>query len=330
MVAQIVMGAACFLHTLQNDRIIALLHGDKALNTRDLPFKRQLIPILPDKLLPHHDTQRQHDGKADHTFTSLTNGASYTFKVRAVNSVGAGTEASATATPAAAATVPGVPQSFTATPGDTQVVLSWTAPASNGGSAITKYQYSYGATASYAASWNDIPSSGAATTTYTVTSLTNGTGYTFEVRAVNTVGNGATSGTQTATPTAAATAAPTITGPTTMTLTAGYAATSTGVYTITGTAPVTVSKTTATHWVKDNIDFVASRELISGATSTTFAPDTAITRATFLMALGKLSGADVSGYKTSSFTDILSLRFITDVCKNKRPPLLSYSLRLSA
>jgi len=63
---------------------------------------------------------------------------------------------------------------------------------------------------------------------------------------------------------------------------------------------------TATHWAKDNIDFVASRELISGATSTTFAPDTAITRGTFLMALGKLSGADVGSYKTSSFTDVQS------------------------
>ena len=58
------------------------------------------------------------------------------------------------------------------------------------------------------------------------------------------------------------------------------------------------------HWAKDNIDFVASRGLIVGTTATTFAPDVAITRATFLMALGKLSGADVSGYKKSSFTDV--------------------------
>ncbi len=61
---------------------------------------------------------------------------------------------------------------------------------------------------------------------------------------------------------------------------------------------------TATHWAKDYIDFVASRGLISGTGATTFSPDTAITRGDFLMSLGKLSGADVSSYKVSSFTDI--------------------------
>ena len=37
----------------------------------------------------------------------------------------------------------GVPQNFRATAGDTQVVLRWTAPASDGGTAITTYQYRY-------------------------------------------------------------------------------------------------------------------------------------------------------------------------------------------
>ncbi len=63
---------------------------------------------------------------------------------------------------------------------------------------------------------------------------------------------------------------------------------------------------TANHWAKNSIDFVASRDLISGTSEATFAPNTAITRADFLMALGKLSGADVSGYKASSFTDVKS------------------------
>jgi len=63
---------------------------------------------------------------------------------------------------------------------------------------------------------------------------------------------------------------------------------------------------TKNHWAKDDIDFVASRGLISGISKTTFDPDTAITRGTFLMALGKLSGADVSNYKISSFTDVKS------------------------
>lgn len=61
---------------------------------------------------------------------------------------------------------------------------------------------------------------------------------------------------------------------------------------------------TENHWAKDNIDFVVRRGLISGITATTFEPDRLITRADFLMALGKLSGADVSVYKTSSFIDV--------------------------
>jgi uncharacterized repeat protein (TIGR02543 family) len=58
------------------------------------------------------------------------------------------------------------------------------------------------------------------------------------------------------------------------------------------------------HWAKDNIDFAASRNLISGTAATLFSPNTNITRADFLMALGKLSGADVSGYRASSFSDV--------------------------
>ncbi len=45
------------------------------------------------------------DSDTDHLFTSLTNGQSYTFKVRAVNSEGGGEEASMTATPQAQVTL---------------------------------------------------------------------------------------------------------------------------------------------------------------------------------------------------------------------------------
>ncbi len=78
---------------------------------------------------------------------------------------------------------------------------------------------------------------------------------------------------------------------------------------------------TAKHWAKDNIDFVVSRDLISGTTATTFAPNTSITRADFLTALGRLSGADVSIYKTSGFTDVRSsdstMPYIEWTVKNK-------------
>ena len=72
---------------------------------------------------------------------SLTNGTEYAFEVRAVNDEGEGEAATAAATPAVQPTVPSVPQSLAATPGDGEVVLTWQAPASNGGSAVTEYEY---------------------------------------------------------------------------------------------------------------------------------------------------------------------------------------------
>ncbi|MCL2763161.1 MAG: fibronectin type III domain-containing protein [Treponema sp.] len=118
-----------------------------------------------------------------HTFTGLDNGTEYTFKVRAVNAIGNSAEATDTATPSADATVPTAPQNFTATAGDTEVVLEWTAPASNGGSAITKYEVS----SDNGATWVDASS----TIGHTFTGLDNDTAYTFRVRAVNAIGNGA-------------------------------------------------------------------------------------------------------------------------------------------
>ncbi|QHT63000.1 hypothetical protein GXP70_25560 [Paenibacillus lycopersici] len=70
--------------------------------------------------------------------------------------------------------------------------------------------------------------------------------------------------------------------------------------------PAPAFSDTVKHWAKDGIDFVVSFGLIAGTSETTFSPNTAITRGDFLMALGKLSGADTSGYKQSSFSDVSS------------------------
>jgi uncharacterized repeat protein (TIGR02543 family) len=83
----------------------------------------------------------------------------------------------------AAPTVPTAPQTFTATPGDGQVALSWMAPASDGGAAIIRYEVS----GNNGGTWITASSN----TAHTFTGLTNGTEYTFKVRAVNSVGNGA-------------------------------------------------------------------------------------------------------------------------------------------
>jgi Fibronectin type III domain/FG-GAP-like repeat len=89
------------------------------------------------------------------------------------------------------ATVPGAPGLVSASPADRSVVLSWTAPASNGGSAIT----SYTATASPGGA-----TCTSATTGCTIGGLTNGTAYTFTVHATNAVGSGPDSNALSATP----------------------------------------------------------------------------------------------------------------------------------
>ena len=73
----------------------------------------------------------------------------------------------------------------------TRMDLSWTTPWNNG-DAITKFQVRYAAGTSVAASttWDDITGSGASTTSHQVTGLDGDTEYTFEIRAVNGIGNG--------------------------------------------------------------------------------------------------------------------------------------------
>jgi titin len=122
------------------------------------------------------------------TVTGLTNGTSYTFKVAALNAVGYSSDsaASAAVTPR---TVPGAPTAVSATPGDVSAAVSWTAPSSNGGAAISGYTVTpyIGATAQTAQVFNSTA------TTQTVTGLTNGTAYTFKVAATNVAGTGAQS-----------------------------------------------------------------------------------------------------------------------------------------
>ena len=101
---------------------------------------------------------------------------------------------------------PGAPRSFTATPGVEKVDLSWTAPAGHFGAAVTGYEYRHaeGSTVPDSTPWTAVA---ADKTGVTVSGLTNGTAYAFEVRAVNSAGKGTPARPATATP--MANAAPT-------------------------------------------------------------------------------------------------------------------------
>lgn len=118
-----------------------------------------------------------------YTVTGLDKGTQYTFEVRAVNSEGGGTAADVTQT--TATTVPGAPTSLLASVTRTTAELSWTAPTDDGGSEITEYQYRYQEGTTAGGSWTDTNSTD---TTFEVTGLTANTEYTFQVRAVNSVG----------------------------------------------------------------------------------------------------------------------------------------------
>ena len=98
---------------------------------------------------------------------------------------------------------PSAPTGLTAETGNTSVTLSWT-PGDDGGAAITKWQYRQKAGEGAYGQWQDICSDCPSQTSHTISSLTNGTAYTFQVRAVNKVGNG-TAASTTVTPLAALT-----------------------------------------------------------------------------------------------------------------------------
>ena len=62
----------------------------------------------------------------------------------------------------------------------------------------------------------------------------------------------------------------------------------------------------ANHWAEDDIRFVVERGLFNGTSEGTFSPNVEMTRATFVMVLGRLAGVDVSSYTQSSYSDVKS------------------------
>jgi len=125
---------------------------------------------------------------------SLTNGNTYTFAVQAVNHAGASAQSSTvTVTPAAA---PDAPTLVTALSyQNAQSEVSWTAGSSNG-DAITTYTVT-----GFNADESVFSTTSTASTSATITGLTNGSSYYFQVTATNRAGSSsASASSNTATP----------------------------------------------------------------------------------------------------------------------------------
>ena len=119
---------------------------------------------------------------SSYTVWGLTNGTSYTFTVAAANATGIGPASSPSAAVVPSA-LPGVPSSVTAVAGNSSATVTWRAPSSNG-SAIVAYRVT-----PWVQSTAQTPVMfSSAATTEKVTGLTNGTGYSFAVTALNANG----------------------------------------------------------------------------------------------------------------------------------------------
>jgi hypothetical protein len=229
------------------------------------------------------------------TLTGLTSATAYTFTVTATNSVGTSSPSQASnsvTTDYINPNSPGQPTIGTATKtGATTATVAYTAPASNGGYAIT----SYTAVSTPGGITGTLSQAGSGT--ISVTGLTPGTDYTFIVFATNSQGAGINSSTSnTITTDAAAPGAPTIgvatkTGSTTATVSfsepsvtngaavTGYTVTSTpGSIVATGNAsPITVTglsvataytfTVTATNSAGTSVPSAATNQIVSDSTA---------------------------------------------------------------
>jgi hypothetical protein len=163
------------------------------------------------------------DGSGTGSFTSdltgLTAETTYYVRAYATNSVGTSYGSELSFTTPTAGTVPDPPTGVTAIAENAQATVSFVAPVSDGGAAITSYTVT--------SSPGGFTATGSASP-ITVTGLTNGTAYTFTVTATNSFGTGPASS-----PSAAVTPGFTPGAPTSVTAVAGNAQA-----TVSFTAPV--------------------------------------------------------------------------------------------
>ena len=134
-----------------------------------------------------------------HTIGGLTNGATYSVTVTAINRVGSSSHSPSTRH--RPGTIPTAPVAISATRGDGVVEVSWSPPLNDGGLPVSAYIIDW---VSSTGATGSIETGG---TGYTLQNLLNGATYTVTVSAVNEAGTSPAGGSASATP-AAAPAAP--------------------------------------------------------------------------------------------------------------------------
>jgi len=122
-------------------------------------------------------------------FSGLTAGQTHLGRVAAISPSGVGAFSQPlVVSQASTVSVPSAPSGVFATAGNGQASLTWTAPTSNGGAAITNYTVQYSSNAG--STWTTFTRPASTATSATVTGLNNGTTYVFRVAAVNSAGTG--------------------------------------------------------------------------------------------------------------------------------------------
>jgi fibronectin type 3 domain-containing protein len=196
-----------------------------------------------------------------YTDTGLANGQRYFYRVSAMNDAGeGGLSNEASATPSSGPTVPSAPQNLEATAGNGKVMLSWSAPASSGGSSIQSYTVHRGV----ASQELGILVQGVQGLSLLDGAVTNGVTYEYAVSAVNAIGEGPRTNSVTATPQASGPGGDTTKPSITISSPSDGALVAAGSTSVSGTA----SDNVGVAWVEVSLDG-ANWTLASGKTSWT-------------------------------------------------------------